>query len=322
MAQPTTIPLRRKTAFLVAGGALIVLLAAASLLVGAAELDPHVFMASRIPRTAALALAGAALAVVGLIMQLLLRNRFVEPSTTGSTDAASFALLLTLLFMPGLPLWARASMASAGALAAVLGFAAIAGRIPARSSVLVPVVGMLYGGIIGATATFIALRTETMQELRAWDVGDFSGVLRGRYELLYLAAAAAIVAWIAADRFTIAGLGRDVARGLGLHTRRTLLVGLTIIALVTGVVTVIAGVVPFLGLIVPNVVSRLIGDHMRAAVPLVAMLGASLLLLCDIVGRVVRFPAEIPVSVIMGVVGGVAFLAILLGNGRGRTTHA
>ena len=194
-------------------------LATVSLFIGVADLDGFILFASRVPRTVALILAGIAFAVTGLIMQLLTRNRFVEPSTTGATDAASFALLLLLLLSPGLPLGITAIIASVGALVGVIGFHALIRRIPSRSSVLVPIVGILYAGVIGAVTTFIAYRADMLQELLSWGIGDFSGIIRGRYEMLWVAAAAALIAWIAADRFTVAGLGEDTARGLGLNTR-------------------------------------------------------------------------------------------------------
>lgn len=304
------------TRWIVAGVASVAALATVSVFIGVAELDGFIFFASRLPRTVALILAGAAFAITGLIMQLLTRNRFVEPGTTGATEAASFALLMVLVTTPGMPLWGKAIAASLGALVGVFGFLALARRIPSRSSVLVPIVGILYGGVIGAVTTFLAYRVDMLQELMSWGVGDFSAILRGRYEMLYLAAAAAIVAWIVADRFTVAGLGTDTARGLGLNTRGVLGLGVAIIAVVTGILMVITGAIPFLGLIVPNIVSRLIGDNMRRAVPLVALLGAALVLLCDIIGRVVRFPFELPISIVMGVMGGVVFLWMLLGTAK------
>ncbi len=291
-------------------------LATISLFIGVAELDALVFFASRLPRTVALILAGSAFAIIGLIMQLLTRNRFVEPGTTGAMDAASLALLVVLLTMPALPLWGKAIAASIGALVGVFGFLALARRIPSRSSVLVPIVGILYGGVIGAVTVFFAYRADVLQELLSWSIGDFSGILRGRYEILFFAAAAAAIAWIAADRFTVAGLGDDTARGLGLDTRAVMGLGVAIIAVVTGILMVVTGAIPFLGLIVPNIVSRLIGDNMRRAVPLVALLGAAMVLLCDIVGRVVRFPFELPISIVMGVIGGVVFLWLLVGTAR------
>lgn len=291
-------------------------LATISLFIGVAELDAFIFFASRLPRTLALILAGAAFAIIGLIMQLLVRNRFVEPGTTGATDAASLALLAVLLTTPGMPLWGKAVAASLGALVGVFGFLALARRIPARSSVLVPVVGILYGTVIGAVATFFAYRADMLQELMSWGIGDFSSILRGRYEILFFAAAAAVIAWIAADRFTVAGIGEDTARGLGLNTRGVMGLGVAIIAVVTGILMVVTGAIPFLGLIAPNIVSRLIGDNMRRAVPLVAVLGAALVLFCDIIGRLVRFPFELPISLVMGVIGGIVFLWLLIGTAK------
>lgn len=296
--------------------ALVAALATISLFIGVAELDPFILFASRVPRTVALVLAGSAFAITGLIMQLLVRNRFVEPGTTGATDAASLALLAVLLAVPGLPIAGKAVLAAVGALIGVVGFLLLARRIPARSSVLVPIVGILYAGVIGAVTTFIAYRGDMLQELLSWGIGDFSSIMRGRYEILYFAAAAALIAWIAADRFTVAGLGDDTARGLGLETRAVMGLGVTIIAVVTGILMVVTGVLPFLGLIAPNIVSRLIGDNMRRAVPLVALLGAAIVLLCDIIGRVVRFPYELPISVVMGVLGGIIFLWLLLSTAR------
>ncbi|WJL94663.1 iron chelate uptake ABC transporter family permease subunit [Microbacterium sp. ET2] len=304
------------TRWIIAGAAAVAALATISLFIGVAELDGFILFASRVPRTVSLILAGAAFAIIGLIMQLLVRNRFVEPGTTGATDAASLALLLILLTVPGLALWAKAALAAVGAVIGVGGFLLLARRIPSRSSVLVPVVGILYAGVIGAATTFIAYRTELLQELLSWGIGDFSAILRGRYEILFFAAAAAAVAWIAADRFTVAGLGDDTARGLGLDTRLVMVLGVGIIAVVTGILMVTTGALPFLGLIVPNIVSRLVGDNMRRAVPLVALLGAAIVLLCDIIGRVVRYPYELPISIVMGIIGGIVFLWMLVGRAR------
>ena len=291
-------------------------LATISLFIGVADLDALILFSSRVPRTVALILAGAAFAITGLIMQLLTRNRFVEPGTTGATDAASFALLMVLLVLPGVPLWVKAVLASLGALVGVFGFLALARRIPSRQSVLVPIVGILYAGVIGAVTTFIAYRANQLQEMLSWSVGDFSGILRGGYEILYFAATAALIAWIAADRFTVAGLGDDTAQSLGVSARAMLTLGAGIIAVTTGILMVVTGAIPFLGLIAPNIVSRLIGDNMRRAVPLVALLGASMVLLCDIIGRVVRFPFELPISIVMGIIGGVVFLWLLRGTAR------
>jgi iron complex transport system permease protein len=148
--------------------------------------------------------------------------------------------------------------------------------------------------------------------LLAWEMGDFSGVLRGRYELLWIGLVSAVVAYIVADRMTLAGMGKDFATNLGINHRAVVSLGLSIVAVVSAVVLVTVGMIPFLGLIVPNVVSLMIGDNMRRSVPWVAVGGAGIVLACDIAGRLIRFPYEIPISVVMGVVGSVVFLYLLL----------
>lgn len=280
------------------------------------EADWLVLVESRIPRMLALLLAGASMAIAGLLTQIVIRNRFVEPGNTGTMESAGLGLLAMTLLAPGAPIIAKMA---AGALVAMLGtglFLAMLRRVPLRDPMLVPLLGILYSGVIHAGTSFVAYRFDMIQTVLAWTQGDLSGVLRGRYELLWLGAAVAAMAWIAADRFTVAGLGRDIAVSLGLAHGRVVALGLGIVSLVTAVVVVTVGMIPFLGLIVPNLVSLALGDNMRRAVPWVALSGASLVLACDILGRVIRAPYEIPVGTVLGVVGSAVFLALILGSRR------
>jgi iron complex transport system permease protein len=147
-------------------------------------------------------------------------------------------------------------------------------------------------------------------------VGDFSGVLRGRYELLWIVAALTVVGYVAADRFTVAGMGADFTTNLGMNYKAIMRLGLTIVALISAVVVTSVGAVPFLGLVVPNIVSLLFGDNLRRAVPWTAVFGAGFVLVCDIIGRTIRYPYEVPVGMVMSVLGAAVFLVLLL---RGRT---
>lgn len=318
-----------RTPALVLAAGVVGVLAVTSLFVGVTELTPAALLAdlaaggaerdavwlllvSRLPRTLAIVLAGASLAIIGLIVQMLARNRYVEPSTIGTVDSASLGVLLVTIVAPATPVIGKMLVA---AVAAVLGtalFLRILRAVPLRDALVVPLIGLVLSGVIYAAAAFLALRFDLLQTLGAWTLGDFSGVIRGRYELLWLVAAFAVLAYVAADRFTVAGMGADFTTNLGLDHRRVLRLGLTIVALVTAVVVVVVGSIPFLGLVVPNVVSLLIGDNVRRGVPWVAVLGAGLVLLADIAGRVVRYPYEVPVGTVMGVVGSVLFLWILL----------
>ncbi len=288
-----------------------------SLLSSAVEDRPmQVLLISRVPRTLALILAGSAIAVAGLIMQMLARNRFVEPSTAGTVESASLGLLVVTIFAPGSPLLAKMMVAALFALAGTALFMRLLAAIPLRSPLVVPLVGIMLGGVIASVTTFFAYRFDLLQTLGAWTMGDFSGILRGRYELLWLAAGLTVIAWFAADRFTVAGLGEAFTTNLGLNYRRVLAIGLSIVAMVTAVVVVTAGAIPFLGLIVPNLVSAVMGDNMRRSIPWIALLGAGMVLASDIVGRLVRFPYEIPIGTVFGVAGSLIFLWLLLGRRR------
>lgn len=302
-------------------------LAAASLFVGVSDVslsgilggqdrDWLVLVELRIPRMLALVLSGAAMAIAGLLMQIVIRNRFIEPSNAGTMESAGLGLLVMALVAPAAPVMVKMAVGAAFALAGTALFLAILRRVPLRDPMLVPLIGILLSGVIYAGTAFLAYRFDVLQSLLAWTQGDLSGVLRGRYELLWLGAAVAALAWVAADRFTVAGLGRDMASSLGLAHGRVVALGLTIVALVTAVVVVSVGRIPFLGLIVPNIVSLALGDNMRRAVPWVAVSGAGLVLVCDILGRVIRAPYEIPVGTVMGLIGSAVFLVLIIRGGR------
>lgn len=276
----------------------------------------QVLVISRIPRTIAILLSGIAMAVAGMIMQMLTRNRFVEPSTAGTVESAGMGILVATIFMPSMPLFGKMIVASCFALGGTSLFMLILSRIKWRTVLIVPLVGLMLGGVIDSVTSFFAYRFDLLQTLSAWQTGDFSGVLRGRYELLWITFGLTMTAYLAADRFTVAGMGEDFTTNLGLAYKRVMALGLVIVSVVTAVIVVAVGSVPFLGLVVPNLVSMFIGDNMRRALPWVALVGAMLVIICDIVGRVIRFPYEIPVGTVMGVLGSVAFLYLLLRRSR------
>ncbi len=287
-----------------------------ALLTGTADArEIQILLVSRIPRTLAILLSGGSMAVAGMLMQILVRNRFVEPSTAGTVESASLGLLAASVFAPQMPLIGKMLVSSVFALAGTALFLRILRMIPLRSVLVVPLIGLMLGGVVNAITTFFAYRLDLLQSLNAWMTGSFAGILRGRYELLWLSFILMIVAYIAADRFTVAGMGEDFTTNLGLNYNRVMTLGLIIISLVTAVVIVTVGTIPFLGLVVPNIVRVLIGDNIRRAVPWVTMLGAGFVLVCDIIGRIVRYPYEIPIGVVVGVFGSVVFLFILLRRG-------
>jgi iron complex transport system permease protein len=313
----------REYAGLAAAAAVVLALATVSMFVGVSDVslpgllagDPaavEIFWVSRVPRTLAVILAGMAVAVAGLIMQLMARNRFVEPSTVGTVESATLGILVVTVLIPTAPILLRMGVASVFAVLGTALFLAILRRLPARNTLLIPLVGIMLGGVIGAVTTFFAYRYDLLQTLSNWMIGDFSGVLRGRYELLWIVAALMLVGLLAADRFTVAGMGEDFTTNLGLNYHRTMRLGLVIVSLISAVVVTTVGAVPFLGLVVPNIVSLLFGDNLRRAVPWTALFGAGFVLVCDIIGRTIRYPYEVPVGMVMAVVGAILFLVLIL----------
>lgn len=310
---------------LVPGAVVVLGLAIWSLFVGASDIslgtlldrgwdgEPlQILIESRVPRTLALILAGSAMAVSGTIMQMLVRNRFAEPSTVGTAEAAKLGFLIVVLLIPDASIAVRLAVASAFALLGTALFLRILRQVSLQSALIVPLIGILLGGVINAVATFLAYRFDLMQSLAAWSNGDFSMILRGRYELLWLALALTVLAYAFADRFTVAGLGQDFTTGLGLDYRQVLWLGLVIVSIITTVIVVTVGMIPFLGLVVPNLLSLVLGDNVRRTLPWVALLGAAIVLCCDIAGRIVSAPYEVPVGTVLGVAGSVLFLYLLL----------
>lgn len=279
--------------------------------------DPEqlrMFLISRVPRTLALVFAATAMSVCGVIMQMITQNRFVEPTTAGTSDWAGLGILLTFILWPGAPVMARMVLASTCAFLGTLVFLAIMRRIAVRDSVVLPLAGIMLGAVVGAISTFLAGRFNLLQSMSAWRSGGFNSIVEGFYEPLWAVVVISIIAWIAADRFTVAGLGEETATNLGLNYRAVVLFGTVLVALATGITSVVVGFIPFLGLIVPNLVSMLLGDDLRRNLPWVALTGTVLLLVCDLIGRTVIAPMEIPASVILGVVGACVFIAIVVRN--------
>lgn len=303
------------------------LLIVASLTIGAADLGlvtgegMSLMMISRMPRTVAALLAGAGLALAGAVVQLAVQNRLVEPGLTGTPKSAMAGLLAITLIAPGAPLMVKMIVASLAALAGTAGFLMLARHVPRHDPMLLPLVGLIYAGILGAGVSWAAWQADLMQYLGVWQAGEFSGVLQGRYELLWLTAGLAGLLYLLADRITLLGLGQDRARSLGLDTRQTVLIALVIVAALVTVVVVTVGVLPFVGLIVPNIVARWRGDNLRANLPLIAVTGGAAVLASDVIGRLIRWPYEIPAGTIFAVIGAGLFIWLLYAAPRGAGGH-
>lgn len=284
---------------------------------GFSEDGGHMFATTRVPRTIALVLSGAAMAMSGLVMQLLTQNRFVEPTTTGTTEWASLGLLLCVIVFPHSSILLRMVVAVLFSFIGTMVFFGFLRRVSLRQSLVVPIIGIMLGAVVSAITTFIALEADALQTLSIWFQGSFTSVYKGQYEVLWVVLAVVVAVAIGADHFTTAGLGEDLATALGVNYNRLVLIGTGLIALATGVVTVVVGNLPFLGLIVPNLVSLIRGDDLRSNLPWVCLTGIGLVTACDLIARTIISPFEIPVAVVLGMVGAVFFVIMIVRYSRG-----
>ncbi|WP_409290866.1 ABC transporter permease [Peribacillus sp. SCS-37] len=297
-------------------------LSALSLFVGVSSIPPgalldteseefQIFMVSRLPRLISILLAGVGMSIAGLIMQQLSRNKFVSPTTAGTLDAAKLGILISMLYVANDSILLKMGFAFVFSLAGTLLFMKILDRIKFKDAIFIPLIGLMFGNILSSLSTFMAYRADVIQNISSWMQGDFSRIISGRYELLYISIPVILLAYIFAGRFTIAGMGEDFSRNLGLPYRFVVNLGLILVALITTTVVLTVGLIPFLGLIIPNIVSIMKGDHLQKTLPHTALLGAIFLLICDILGRVVIYPYEITISLMVGVIGSGIFLFLL-----------
>lgn len=298
----------------------LLLLSAASLFVGVGELSVtqliqgeaaawQLLVYSRVPRLLAILLAGAGLSIAGLIMQQISQNRFAAPSTSGTIECAMLGYVLSLvIFGDGNQLWLIFLVAMAGTLV----FVQFIQRVQFKNAVFVPLIGIIFGNVVHSLASFIAYKYDAIQNLSGWAVANFANLLQGDYELLYIALPVAVFSYLYAARISAVGMGKDFAINLGLNYQQVLVIGVMLVSVMAATVVMIVGQLPFLGLIVPNLVSLYFGDNLRRNIPLTAILGALIVLVCDLVGRTLIFPYEVPISMIISILGGGVFIVFIL----------
>jgi iron complex transport system permease protein len=272
----------------------------------------NVLLVSRFPRLISILIAGVSMSIIGLIMQQLSRNKFVSPTTAGTMDSARLGILAAMLLIPGAGMLEKMMVAFGFALIGTFLFMKILDKIKYKDAIFIPLVGLMFGNIVGSLTTFFAYKYDLIQSIGSWLHGDFSMIVKGRYELLYISIPAVIAAYIFANRFTIAGMGEDFAVNLGLNYKHIVNIGLILVALVSSVVLLTVGMLPFLGLIIPNIVTIYQGDHLKNSLHHTAVLGALFVLICDILGRIIIYPYEISISLTVGVIGSGIFLYLLM----------
>lgn len=302
---------------------IFIILCIASLLLGADRIEWSALLsfsgdtwltltASRIPRLIAIVLTGIGLSVCGVILQHIVRNKFVEPGTSGGLDAAKLGILVSLTLIPTTSTLSKMLFAMLFCFIASLIYIAIIRRIRFRNTVLVPVIGLMYGSVLSALAEFYAYSTNILQSMQGWLMGDFSRIVQGHYEVIYIILPIVLLSYLFAHRFTVIGMGEEMASSLGLSYAAMAAIGLILVAITVSTTVIAVGAIPFVGLVVPNLVALKYGENLAKTLPIVALGGASLLLICDIIGRSIIYPFEVPIGLTAGGVGGAIFLILIL----------
>ena len=272
----------------------------------------EILLTSRVPRLVSIVVAGIGLSISGLIMQQISRNKFVSPTTAATVDFAKLGILASMLVFTSATTMQKMIISFAFSLVGTMIFMKMTKVIKFKNIVFIPLLGMMLGKVVNSITTFFAYKYDLIQNLSSWMEGDLSMIMKGNYELLYLSIPVVVIAFLYANKFTVAGMGEDFATNLGLKYNSVVNIGLIIVAVISAVTIITVGNIPFLGLIVPNIVSLYLGDNLKNSLYHTALLGPIFLLACDIFGRIVIFPFEISIGTTVGVIGSAIFLYMII----------
>ena len=318
-----------------AGGALLLVSAVLSVCLGAADVSlgtlwrvltgaerdtaqARIILFARLPRTAGCLLAGAALAASGCMIQSVLANPLAAPHIIGVNAGAGLAV--TICCCTGAVAgWTMTAAAFAGAMAAVLVVVILARRTGA-SRMTVALGGVAVSSVLNAASeALVKIFPDAMAGSVDFRLGGFSAVSETRLipaGILILLALAA--AFTMSHELDLLSLGEDTARSLGMRVRATRTGLLAIAALLAGAAVSFAGSLGFVGLIVPHMARGLTRGGSGRILPLSALLGGSLVTLCDVAGRLIFDPYEMPVGILLSFIGAPAFIWLLLRQRGGR----
>ena len=289
---------------------------------GSSPVSTTIIRDVRFPRVLAGLLAGAGLSVAGVILQGVMNNALASPNTIGVGSGAGFLVMLALAFFPG-KVWLQPVFAFAGALFATLSIFALA-YFADTSRITIILAGITVSSFLSAGINLIkTLDTDIALNINSFLIGSLSGVsLRDITVPGILIAFAAIVAVFLSGALNILGLGDDVAASLGMRVSLIRFILMIVSSILAGCVVSFAGVLGFVGLIVPHICRRLFGNDAKILIPCSILLGAGFVMICDLLSRVLFSPYELPTGIIMSFIGGPFFMYLLIIKKGGRRLNA
>ncbi len=284
-----------------------------------ANADYRILFYIRLPRAIAALFSGCALAVSGVLIQAVLQNPMAAPNIIGVNSGAGLAAVLTIAVFPSalpfLPL-----SAFLGALAACLLIYAISAKTSA-SKLTITLVGIAVGSVLNAGINTVKVAfPDSVYDADIFMIGGFSGVT---YEKILpacaLIAIALLFAFLIARDTDILTLGTNTAKSLGMNVTLVRFILLITASALAGAAVSFSGLIGFVGLLVPHIMRKFAGSKHTLLIPLSALCGGALVLLCDLISRVIFAPYELPVGIILSLVGGVFFICLVLFGKRGES---
>ena len=315
--------------------ALLIISAFLSIMLGSVQLKPAdimhcltgsdkssvtyvLIMNIRLPRMIGAIVAGMGLSVAGVILQNVMNNALASPNTIGVNSGAGFFVMLSMILFPHS---ANASSFAAfvGALLTTLCIYALA-YFADSSRITIVLAGITVSSFLNAGINTIKLiNADISINLTSFLMGSLSGLTMNK---LVLPCTGVIITMFFARPLNILSLGDDYARSLGLNVNITRFALLVLSSIMAGFVVSYAGLLSFIGLIVPHICRNLFGSDARLLLPTSVLLGASFVLICDIIGRLLAAPFELPAGIIMAFIGGPFFMYLLLRKKGGRRVNA
>ena len=271
----------------------------------------NIFLISRVPRLLSILITGISLSIAGVIMQQISSNKFVSPTTAATIDSAKLGVLVSTMLFSSATIMEKMIVSLIFSVIGTVIFMKILNKVRLKNIIFVPLVGIMVGNVIGAVTDYLAYKYNMVQNMTSFLQGDFSTVLKGKYELLFLIIPLLIMAFIYARKFTIVSMGEEISANLWISYKKVVQIGVIIVSLISSLVVITVGSIPFVGLVVPNIVSMFKGDNLSENIGLTALFGGIFVLICDMIGRVIIFPYEVPISLTIGVIGSILFLILV-----------
>lgn len=223
----------------------------------------NILFISRFPRLISILVAGVGMSIAGVIMQQISNNKFVSPTTSATIDSAKLGALFSTIFFVQVGILGKMLISFIFSILGTFIFMKIMKKIKVKDNIFIPLIGITLGGVIGAVTDFIGYRFNLIQNMTSFLQGNFSGVVKGNYELILLSIPLLVISGLYASKFTVIGMGENISTNLGVNFERTLNIGVVIVSIISSLVVITVGSIPFVGLIIPNIVSIRKGDNLK-----------------------------------------------------------